>query len=126
MDDIKTGEIFLPGEEMDTDKQTTKVKKRFWPVLKRAFTQLPFARDVVAGYYCAIDPKTPKRVRIILLGALGYFVLPFDAVPDFLALVGFSDDIAVLAAAISAVRAHLKAEHYDKADQALEAEHLPR
>ncbi|RYE39013.1 MAG: DUF1232 domain-containing protein, partial [Hyphomicrobiales bacterium] len=54
-----------------------------------------------------------------LLAALAYFVLPFDAVPDLLAVVGFSDDIAVLAAAIGAVRAHLKPQHYDRADRAL-------
>jgi uncharacterized membrane protein YkvA (DUF1232 family) len=80
---------------------------------------LPFARDVVAGFYCAIDPASPRRVRGILLAALAYFVLPFDAIPDLLAVVGFSDDIAVLAAAISAVRAHLLPQHYDRADKAL-------
>lgn len=119
MDDVKYGEILLPGEEADTERQAKKVTSGFWPVFKRAVGQLPFARDVVAGFYCALDPATPRRVRAILLGALAYFVLPFDAVPDILALVGFSDDIAVLAAAIAAVRAHLKPEHYARADEAL-------
>jgi uncharacterized membrane protein YkvA (DUF1232 family) len=122
MDDVKYGEILLPGEEADTEKQAKKVKAGFWPVFKRAVGQLPFARDVVAGFYCALDPTTPKRVRAILLGALAYFILPFDAIPDFLALVGFSDDIAVLAAAIAAVRGHMKPEHYEKADKALAVE----
>ena len=120
MDDVKYGEILLPGEEADTEKRAKKVKAGFWPVFRRAFRQLPFARDVAAGFYCALDPTTPKRVRAILLGALAYFILPFDAIPDLLALVGFSDDIAVLAAAIAAVRAYLKPEHYEKADQALD------
>jgi uncharacterized membrane protein YkvA (DUF1232 family) len=123
MGDVKFGEILLPGEEADTEKQAKSVKARFWPVFKRAFRQLPFARDVVAGFYCALDPATPKRVRAILLGALAYFILPFDAVPDILALVGFSDDIAILAAAIAAVRGHMKPEHYEKADKALVGEH---
>lgn len=119
MDDIKIGEILLPGEESETERRARKVEKGFWPVFRKAFRQLPFSRDVVAGYYCAMDPLTPRRVRAILLAALAYFVLPFDAVPDLLALVGFSDDIAVLAAAIAAVRAYLRPEHYDKADDAL-------
>lgn len=122
MDDVKHGEILLPGEEADTEKQARKVKAGFWPVFRRAVRQLPFARDVVAGFYCAMDPNTPRRVRAILLGALAYFILPFDAVPDILALVGFSDDIAVLAAALAAVRGHMKSEHYEKADEALGAE----
>jgi uncharacterized membrane protein YkvA (DUF1232 family) len=119
MNDVKYGEILLPGEEVETEKRAKKIKAGFWPVFKRALSQLPFARDVVASFYCAMDPATPKRVRAILLGALAYFILPFDAVPDILALVGFSDDIAILAAAIAAVRSHLKPEHYEKADQAL-------
>jgi uncharacterized membrane protein YkvA (DUF1232 family) len=119
MDDVKYGDILLPGEEAETESKAKKVKSGFWPVFKRAVGQLPFARDVVASFYCALDPATPTRVRAILLGALAYFILPFDAVPDFLALVGFSDDIAILAAAIAAVRNHLKPEHYQKADDAL-------
>lgn len=122
MSDVKYGEILLPGEEAETEKQAKKVKAGFWPVFKRAVGQLPFSRDVVAGFYCALDPTTPKRVRAILLGALAYFILPFDAVPDILAMVGFSDDIAILAAAIAAVRGHMKPEHYEKADKALDSE----
>ncbi|WP_137157115.1 YkvA family protein [Rhizobium sp. FKL33] len=124
MDDIKIGEILLPGEEAETEKREAKVRARFWPVLKKAFSRLPFARDVVASYYCAIDPTTPRRVKAILLGALAYFILPFDTIPDLLAVVGFSDDIAVLAAAIAAVRSSLKPEHFDRADAALSHEHL--
>ena len=125
MDDVKHGEILLPGEEAETEKRARKVKTGFWPVFKRAVGQLPFSRDVVAGFYCALDPATPKRVRAILLGALAYFILPFDAIPDMLAVVGFSDDIAVLAAAIAAVRSHMTAEHYEKADKALSGEGKP-
>lgn len=119
MDDVKIGEILLPGEESDQEKRARKVKAGFWPTFRKAFRQLPFSRDVVAGFYCAIDPQSPRRVRGILLAALAYFVLPFDAVPDLLAVIGFSDDIAVLAAAIGAVRIHLKPRHYERADLAL-------
>jgi uncharacterized membrane protein YkvA (DUF1232 family) len=126
MDNVKHGEILLPGEEADTEKQANKVKKGFWPVFKGAVSQLPFARDVVAAFYCALDPTTPKRVRAILLGALAYFIMPFDAIPDILAAVGFTDDIAVLAAAIAAVRSHMKAEHYQKADDTLASDAVKR
>lgn len=119
MDDVKIGEILLPGEESEQEKRARKVKAGFWPTFRKAVRQMPFARDVVAGFYCAIDPTSPRRVRGILLAALAYFVLPFDAIPDLLAVVGFSDDIAVLAAAISAVRGHLQPRHYERADRAL-------
>ncbi|MBP1852283.1 YkvA family protein [Rhizobium halophytocola] len=119
MDDVKIGEILLPGDDGTQSRQETQVRTKFWKTLKRAMRQLPFGRDVVAAYYCAMDPTTPTRVRGILLAALGYFVLPFDAVPDMLAFIGFGDDLAVLTTAITLVRGHMKASHYDAADQAL-------
>ena len=119
MDDVKIGEILLPGDEKEQERQSQRVKKRFWPVLKRAMRQVPFGRDLVASYYCALDPRTPTKVRGILLAALAYFVLPLDGIPDFFALVGFSDDIAVLTAAFAAIRGHVRDDHYVAADKAL-------
>ncbi|WLR92323.1 YkvA family protein [Shinella zoogloeoides] len=119
MDDVKIGEILLPGDEKEQERQSQRVKKRFWPVLKRAMRQVPFGRDLIASYYCALDPRTPTKVRGILLAALVYFVLPLDGIPDFFALVGFSDDIAVLTAAFAAIRGHVRDDHYVAADKAL-------
>jgi uncharacterized membrane protein YkvA (DUF1232 family) len=120
MDDIKYGEILMPGDPDTQEKQGEKVRKGFWPVFKRAVKVLPFGEDVVAAYYCVLDPATPTRVRGILLAALAYFVSPIDIVPDFIAVLGFSDDLAVLTMAITSVRAHMKPEHYDRARDALE------
>ncbi len=122
MDDVKIGEILLPGEESEQEARANRVRRRFWPTMKRAVRQLPFSRDVVAAYYCAMDPTTPMRTRGILLGALAYFVLPFDIIPDVFALVGFSDDIAVLTAAFAAISGQIKEDHYIKADDALKDE----
>ncbi|QLF68689.1 DUF1232 domain-containing protein [Peteryoungia desertarenae] len=122
MDDVKIGEILLPGDEETQERQEARVRNRFWPTFKSAISRLPFARDVVAAYYCAIDRETPLRVRGILLAALGYFVLPFDTVPDILAFVGFTDDIAVLTTAVALINGHIKQRHYDAADDALRDE----
>lgn len=119
MDDVKFGEILLPGDEEEQQSQRQRVRKRFWPVLKRAFRQIPFSRDLVAAYFCALDPRTPTRVRGILLAALAYFVLPLDGIPDILAGIGFSDDVAVLTAAFAAIRGHVREDHYASADRAL-------
>jgi uncharacterized membrane protein YkvA (DUF1232 family) len=96
------------------------VRDGFWPKLKRNLAGLPFAEDLVAAWYCAFDPATPLRARAILLGALAYFVVPLDLVPDFLLGLGFTDDLTVLLAAYGIVRAHLKPEHRDKAKEKLE------
>jgi len=119
MDDVKYGEILLPGDEETQSRREKAVRKKFWPTFKRAVRQIPFSRDVVAAFYCALDPQTPTRVRGILLAALAYFILPFDLVPDVFAVIGFSDDVAVLSAAFAMVSGHMKPKHYEAADQAL-------
>lgn len=125
MDDVKIGEILLPGDEDTQQKQEEKVRRRFWPTFRKAARQIPFSRDVAAAYYCAIDRETPLRVRGILLAALGYFVLPIDAVPDVLAVIGFTDDIAVLTTAFALINRHIKERHYDAADLVLADDEKP-
>ncbi len=119
MDDVKIGEILRPGGERTRREQAERVRAKFWQTLKKAARRIPFVEDVVASYYCALDPRTPMRVRGILLAALAYFVMPIDAIPDFVAILGFTDDVAVLAAAISAIRGHITDAHYAAARRAL-------
>ena len=49
----------------------------------------------------AIDPLTPTQVRISLMAALAYLIMPFDLFPDFMPLIGFSDDFVALTAVLS-------------------------
>ena len=98
------------------------VRRDFWAKLKRVGRQLPFAEDLVAAYFCTLDPATPSRVKFVLLGAIAYFVLPFDAVPDFLPLLGFADDAAVVTAAIAQVAGAITETHREKARQVLGAD----
>ena len=101
------------------DGDEREVRDKFWRTAKRAARQVPFMEDVVAAYYCALDHRTPLRAKGILLAALGYFVLPADAIPDVLYGLGFADDIAVLTAAIAAIGANLKPAHRAAARRAL-------
>jgi uncharacterized membrane protein YkvA (DUF1232 family) len=114
--------------EMDAIRQAAQdeegVRRDFWAKLKRVGRRVPFAEDILAAYYCTLDPATPSRVRFVLLGAIAYFVMPFDAVADFLPILGYADDAALIAAAISQVAGSIKEEHRDKARQALRAEGL--
>jgi uncharacterized membrane protein YkvA (DUF1232 family) len=119
MDDVKIGEILLPGDDDTQTRREKQVRAKFWPTMKRAVRHVPFSRDLVAAYYCAVDPRTPTRVRGILLAALAYFVLPFDFLPDVFVMVGFTDDVAVLAAALRMIQGHITDRHYGAADEAL-------
>jgi uncharacterized membrane protein YkvA (DUF1232 family) len=119
MEDIKFGEILLPGDEDTQSRREKSVRRKFWPTFRKAVRHIPFARDLVAAFYCALDPQTPMRVRGILLAALAYFVMPVDIIPDFFAVIGFTDDVAVLAAAFAMVNGHIRPQHYEAADKAL-------
>lgn len=54
-------------------------------------------------YYAAQNPATPAWARSVIYGALGYFILPLDAIPDFTPLIGYADDLGVLVAAVATV-----------------------
>jgi len=79
--------------------------------LRRWAGHVPFAEDLVAAYYCALDPRTPARVRAVLLAALAYFVVPADMIPDVVVGMGFTDDATVIATAIGLVGGHVKDRH---------------
>jgi len=100
--------------EFDTNalvNNPERLRESFWKKLKRVAAQLPFAEELLAAYYCAFDRETPRHVQAALLGAIAYFVLPFDFLPDMLPVLGFTDDAAVLATAIRLVSSHITSEH---------------
>src|SRR5690242_12244728 len=104
---------FEPADRLAEDRET--LRRRFWIKLKRVAAKLPFAEDLLAAYYCAFDKETPRHVQAALLGAIAYFVLPFDFVPDVMPVLGFTDDAAILATAIRMVASHITPEHREAA-----------
>lgn len=104
------------------ERDRVRVEKGFWDKVRRTAGRVPFAEEAVAAYYCAFDRETPLQVKAILMGALAYFVVPADMLPDFLVLFGFTDDAAVLAAAIRTVASAIKPNHRLRARQALGTE----
>ena len=97
-----------------------RVRAGFFPKLARVLAHVPFAEHMVAAYYCAFDPATPLKAKGILIGALAYFIMPFDVVPDLILGLGFTDDMAVLFAAVNMIRTHLKPEHLARARDTLD------
>ena len=95
------------------------VREKFLPKLSRVLAQVPFAEDLLAAYYCAFDRATPVKAKGILIGALAYFVLPIDVIPDMLLGLGFTDDLAVLLAACKVVTTHVTEAHRQRARETL-------
>lgn len=84
----------------------------FWRTAKAAFRGAgsAVALEVMKAWHLAQDPSTTRQTKAILYGALAYFVLPIDAVPDILPIVGFTDDAAALTAALVATNAAMTDE----------------
>jgi uncharacterized membrane protein YkvA (DUF1232 family) len=95
------------------------LRRKFWRKLLREAAKIPFLEDVLTAHYCAFDRQTPVYVRVILVGAIVYFVMPDDLIPDVLPVIGYTDDAAVIAAAMKAVSSHIKPEHREAARRML-------
>jgi uncharacterized membrane protein YkvA (DUF1232 family) len=87
------------------------LRRDFWRKLKREAATIPFLEDALTAYYCAFDRQTPLYVKVVLVGAIVYFVVPDDLIPDSIPVIGYADDAAVLAAAFKLVSSHIRPEH---------------
>jgi uncharacterized membrane protein YkvA (DUF1232 family) len=103
------------SDASDLVRNETTVRRNFWQKARRTLGRVPFTEDAVAAFYCASDSATPLPIRATLFGALAYFVLPFDAIPDLLLGLGFTDDAAILVAAFTAARMHITEDHRARA-----------
>lgn len=117
---VMTGSELAPYDPAKYRRDEARVARGFWTKVRRYGRSVPFLPEALAGYYCARDPRTPLKAKAVLMGALAYFVLPADMLPDFVALLGFTDDATVLYAAIRSIAPHITGEHRAKARAAIE------
>ena len=102
--------------------QERMVRQDFWAKLKQFAGQVPFVEELVAAYYCALDPATPMRVRGKLVAALAYFIVRWRyralmwvwRVPG----LGFTNDAAVLTT-LFGLSSHITPVHREAAARAL-------
>ena len=110
----------VPVDPEKYARDKARVERGFWPKVWRTLGRVPFIEEAIAAYFCAMDPRTPLPVKAILLGALAYFVMPADMIPDFIAWLGFTDDAMVLAVAIRSVAPAIKDSHRERARDLLD------
>lgn len=97
------------GRHYSDDSFWTKTRD----VARRAGREL--VEKAITLYHTAQDADTPRWARTVIVGVLGYFILPLDAIPDLTPAVGFADDLGSLVAAFGILAVHVKSEHRDKA-----------
>jgi len=98
---------FIPAQPVGEKHQ-----KGFWRKTIRAISKLGQAglQQLLTLYYAAQQPETPAWAKATVYGALGYFLLPIDSIPDFTPGVGFSDDLFVIGAAMTTIAAYVNDE----------------
>ena len=97
-----------PQDETEKDAW---VNREMPAKVRRTLGKLLFVENAVAAWYCARDPATPKYVKAAIASALVYFIMPIDAIPDVLALLGYTDDAAVFWAVYRTVSTHITEDH---------------
>lgn len=98
-----------------------KKEQRFWQKL------LSFGKKIgektvyysLLLYYTAKNPAIPKSTKMIIVGALAYLIFPIDLIPDFIPVIGFADDSAVIAAAVYKVFTHIDEHAKNQAKEKL-------
>jgi uncharacterized membrane protein YkvA (DUF1232 family) len=58
-------------------------------------------------YYAAKRPETPTWAKAVIYSAIAYFILPIDAIPDFIPLTGYSDDFVTLSSAVTTIAIYI-------------------
>ncbi|PIC80916.1 hypothetical protein CSV75_03820 [Sporosarcina sp. P18a] len=105
----KVGNILVHHNE-DYSKHFS--EKKFWDKIlnfgKQAGVKLAYGTLLL--FYTFKKPTVPKKVKSTILGALGYFILPLDVIPDFTPVVGYSDDLAIVVGALLVVATYIDAD----------------
>jgi uncharacterized membrane protein YkvA (DUF1232 family) len=96
------------------------LRNRIWRKVKNEIAKIPFVEDALTAHYCAFDRQTPFYVKAALIGAVVYFLVPDDLIPDSIPVLGVADDAAVMAAALKIFASHIKPEHREAARRSLE------
>lgn len=86
-------------------------------VAKKAGVKVVYG--VLLLYYVAVDPNTSTADKAKIYGAIGYFILPLDLVPDAIPMVGYTDDLAAITWALKAVWDNITPSIHDKARRQL-------
>lgn len=111
---------FWNGFGKNAAREESLVRRGFWRKTRQLAARLPFAHDLLAAYYCAFDRDTPLHVKTALIGALAYFIMPADAIPDFLPALGYTDDATVVVTTVRLLTNHIRPVHREAAHTALE------
>ncbi|MCH8941612.1 MAG: DUF1232 domain-containing protein [Bacteroidetes bacterium] len=107
-----------PKELVEIETKSSEDKEKYiddnlWEKLERVGKKISFAKDILALVNYMRDPNVSWHRKSIIIGALIYFIVPIDAIPDIAPLIGYLDDLGVIAAVLKYLGNEL-IPYYDK------------
>lgn len=86
--------------------------RRFWHKIRKVARRAGYEllEKALWLHYAALRPDTPTWARVTAYGALGYFILPFDAIPDWILGVGLTDDLGALTLAVVTISQYIDSD----------------
>ena len=100
-------------ETKSSEEQENYIDENLWAKLERVGKKISFAKDILALVNYMRDPNVSWHRKSIIIGALIYFIVPIDAIPDISPLIGYLDDLGVIAAVLKYLGNEL-IPYYDK------------
>jgi uncharacterized membrane protein YkvA (DUF1232 family) len=94
----------LLGRETRVEKKLSALGSSLPGLVTHVRLGFGMVKDYITGSY----RKLPWWSVASVAAALGYFIAPTDALPDFIPVLGYLDDAAVLAAVMAGIREDLK------------------
>ena len=90
---------------------------KFWDKIKKTAKKagIKVIYAAMQLYYALQSPNISSKEKLIIIGALGYFILPIDLIPDFIPVAGFTDDLAALVLAVVKVSKAITPDVKDRA-----------
>ncbi len=106
-----------PQPESQSESQSSYSPQNFWGKLQQSAKQAgrTVVENALSLYYAAQEPTTPHWAKLVIYSSLAYFILPTDAIPDFIPMMGYGDDLSALASAMVTVAMAITPEVKDKA-----------
>jgi uncharacterized membrane protein YkvA (DUF1232 family) len=104
-----------PGDEFSKEYSEERLREKLLRYAKSAGSEV--VDRALQLYYALEDPTMPRWAKVVIIGSLGYFITPTDAIPDLVPAAGYSDDLGVLVLALATVAMHITPAVKDKARQ---------
>jgi uncharacterized membrane protein YkvA (DUF1232 family) len=102
----------IPQSEEEFSERERFVREKMDDKLENLRGGIRMMKHILALFRYMADERIPWYRRSVVVAALAYFIMPFDAIPDMLPLIGYLDDFGVIAAVLAFLGREIRPYYY--------------